>query len=170
MGSSCAECSGEGASACRGCARRFFLAQSGECTDQCAEGEFGDDGTGACQPCPTGCARCSAVQCLECALGSFRVAHPAGGVVCVAVCPAGTFEDAKRGVCADCVSQCDAGFFLSGECSGTAGPVCRPCDSACLSCKESASVCTGCGRFSYLWSGACKRCTVACADGQYLVG
>ncbi|KCV68134.1 TKL protein kinase [Fonticula alba] len=99
--------------------------------------------TGACVPCPAGCASCTGTgRCLACAGGLLLAEDGA----CLAACPAGTFSN---------------------------GESCQPCDISCAACADGQpDRCTGCAaglELVEVTSGA-GTCVSGCPEGQYRAG
>ncbi|KCV67980.1 serine/threonine protein kinase [Fonticula alba] len=147
---SCSMCAGA-ATACQACAggHRWEVPAPGP------------GATGACVPCPAGCASCTADRCLACQPGLVLT----GPGACVASCPAGTWSNGETCQpcavsCATCTGggeaecgSCAAGLDLVEGTPGTGQGACMshcgdgryrdPGTSQCLPCHAACATCNG---------------------------
>ena len=161
--------------------------------DNCAFGEFFDEGTGQCERC-VGCASdhymsasCSAFvagvcnECTVCGVGMVEsvACSDVADTVCEAVvddCLFGTFFHAGTGQCEPCAGCSDARYMIT-SCSATIPSVCSPCSVCADGFVETASctavtdtVCVeGCLLGQYLDPATlqCEACS-GCSDGTYM--
>ena len=106
------------------------------CSDKCFDG-FTTDGKGdkVCERCGVSCATCQDI-------GSVGDKNE-----CLECADGYNFRLGQK-----CVERCPLGTY-------TAGSRCLPCDSTCLSCKDSADFCTACdgaSAFNFLFENKCR--------------
>lgn len=135
----------------------------------CQAGQTYQDGSTpkGCQPC--GCpsntyssGSCTAsrnVDCLACPSQSSSPGNSTQLSNCT--CNAGHYRQDSSGggsfSCVPCTSSCPAGQYLSGSCTPTSNPVCRPCTSL-SSCGPNAYLQGSCGGSSNFVCATCKTC------------
>lgn len=158
----CEECSidSKGMFKCSKCSANLPVDSSGYCQyDKSCPLGMTKDPTGACMPCPYGCAVCK------------------DSWTCM-VCKEGLFYNAADGSCSD--GQCSGGYFLD-----FASNECMPCISNCNNCSDASScnVCNYGFDLSFTdktckpscWAGNCQKCVEGksyscevCQDGYVL--
>lgn len=151
---SCMTCSGGGNSECLNCNSNFYLL-NGQCYKPCPNGFWGDDSSGACQPCWSdivgpffSCATCNGGEndkCLSCNSGTFL--H-----------------------LGQCLSSCPSTRYWADSISNT----CQPCWSSsiapfsCLTCDSpSSSSCFTCDPGYFLYPSPRGQCLQTCPDGYW---
>ena len=111
---SCTQCGNDGTS------DYYLVVGTTTCSTSCPNGQFMGAGTNMhkCLSCNVECATCqtTSATCLTCASGYNQLNLAAGGISCLAQCPAGTYS--SSGNCLSCpagCSVCTGGTISTGS-------------------------------------------------------
>lgn len=161
----CADCLSDFCMECKQGMFRNLL--TGQCSLDCASGEYGNKREGVCMVCPVGCTECeSGSNCESCERG-YSLTYLGECLPCADHC-----EHCEKGQCLKCatdffedatgicVSNCGAGMYGQKTSSK-----CMTCPIGCSRC-ESGKVCKDCiaGYSFNSETFECKGCDVKCAD------
>lgn len=168
---SCEKCDHIDLNKCLECKEPKLLVE-GKCVTKCSEGQYRDEETGECKPCPQNCKKCHEKDsCDECKNNTYPQEGTGKCDYCLPpkqiiddVCKSCKVEkcdkcvDGKDDECKTCQADqvlidgkchpnCENGYYKNGQ-------ECNPCSEGCLICT-SGEKCDECDKDKVLFEGKC---------------